>query len=213
MKTWKLIAALLLSTFYLSCSNTKVTSSWKANDYVTKTYHNIMVWGILTEKDGALREKMETHLVNDLAGKGYHAISSLNVFGSRAYNKLSEKEIVEQFKNSGVDAVMTIVLLNKAKEEVYVPPGIVNNPMAFDQVDKYYSNVYEKVFAPGYYLATTNYFWESKLFEVIKDKLVYSARTKSFDPSSADLLAHENGLTIIKDMTKKKIIMDQVKED
>ncbi len=213
MKTWKLITALLLSTFYLSCSNTKITSSWKAKEHVTEPYHNIMVWGILTEKDSALREKMETHLVNDLVAKGYHAISSLAVFGSRAYTKLSEKGIVEQFKNSGVDAVITIVLLNKAKEDVYVPPSIVNNPMAFDRVDKYYSNVYDKVFAPGYYLSTTNYFWESKLFEVVKDKLVYSAKTKSFDPSSTDLLAHENGLTIIKDMTRKKVILDQVKGD
>lgn len=172
-----------------------------------------MVWGILTEKDSSLREKMETHLVNDLAGKGYHAISSSSVFGSRAYKKLSEKEIVEQFKNSGVDAVITIVLLDKSKEEVYVPPTILNNPSAFDHVDKYYSTVYDKIFSPGYYVSTTNYFWESNLFEVSADKHIYSVRTKSFDPASAGMQAHESGLIIIKDMIKKKVIPDRVKED
>lgn len=213
MKKNKMVILVLSVAFLLSCNSTKIISSWKAENSNTKIYHNIMVWGILTEKDSSLREKMETHLVNDLAGKGYHAISSSSVFGSRAYKKLSEKEIVEQFKNSGVDAVITIVLLDKSKEEVYVPPSIINNPAAFDHVDKYYSTVYDKVFSPGYYVSTTNYFWESNLFEVSADKLVYSVRTKSFDPTSAGMQAHESGLIIIKDMIKKKVILDRVKED
>ena len=213
MKINKILIVIFSGAFLFSCSSTKITSSWKAESTSTKIYHNIMVWGILTEKDSSLREKMETHLVNDLAVKGYHAISSSSVFGSRAYKKLSEKEIVEQFKNSGVDAVITIVLLDKSKEEIYVPPGIINNPAAFDHVDKYYSTVYDKVFSPGYYVTTTNYFWESNLFEVSADKLVYSARTKSFDPSSTEMLGHENGVVILKDMIKKKVILDRVKED
>lgn len=213
MKKNKISILVLSVAFLLSCNSTKIISSWKAENSNTKIYHNIMVWGILTEKDSSLREKMETHLVNDLAGKGYHAISSSTVFGSSAYKKLTEKEIVEQFKNSGVDAVITIVLLDKSKEEVFVAPSIINNPAAFDHVDRYYSATYNKVFSPGYYVTTTNYFWESNLFEVLADKLVYSVRTKSFDPSSTEMQAHENGISILKDMLKKKVILDRVKEE
>ncbi|MBL0183188.1 MAG: hypothetical protein IPP96_13165 [Chitinophagaceae bacterium] len=213
MKTSNLLLIVLAGSLVLSCNSTKITSSWKAGDAVTKTYHNIMVWGILTEKDSILKENMEAHLVNDLVDKGYHAISSVTVFGARSYKKLTEKEIVDQFKNSGVDAVITIALLDKQKEELYVPPGMVNNMNSYDHVDKYYSDIYEKVFTPGYYVSTTNYFWESNLFEVTKDKLVYSARTRSFDPSSSNMLAHENGLLLIKDMVKKKVIIDPVKKD
>lgn len=208
MKYFKLTTVMLVAGLFFSCSNTKLTSSWKASDAVTRPYHNIMVWGILTEKDSALKADMETHLVNDLADRGYHAISSLSVFGTKSYKKLTEKEIVDQFKNSGVDAVITIVLLDKQKEELYVPPSMVNSPANYDHVDKYYSAVYDKVFSPGYYVTTTNYFWESNLFEVNRDKLVYTARTKSFDPASANAQAHENGLILIKDMVKKKIITE-----
>lgn len=205
MKIPKRLSTLILCILVLGCSSTKLTSSWKAKE-AGKMYHNIMVWGILTEKDSALKANMEAHLVNDLAGMGYHAISSLSVFGARSYKKLTEKEVVEQFKNSGVDAVITIVLLDKQKEEMYVPPGVVNNPVWYNQVDKYYSNIYDKIFTPGYYISATSYFWESNLFEVNQDKLVYSARTKSFDPASAGRLAHENGLLLIRDMKKKKLI-------
>jgi hypothetical protein len=213
MKIKKAIIVILASAFFFSCSSTKVSSSWKAENSSTKIYHNILVWGILTEKDSSLREKMETHLVNDLAGKGYHAVSSFSVFGSGNYKKLSEKEIVDRFKNTGVDAVITMALLDRSKEQVYVARGIINDPVVIDQFNKYYSATYDKVFSPGYYVTTTNYFWESNLFEVSADKIVYSVRTRSFAPSSIDMLAHESGVTILKDMIRKKVILDRGKEE
>ncbi len=202
--------AVIMAIVMFSCNSTKITSSGKAASGPTKAYKTILVWGILTEKDSVLRSKMETHLVNDLSGKGYRAFSSMEVYKNRAFKKLSEKEVVDEFKNTGVDAVITIALLNKEKEQVFVPAGIVNNGMELNHMEKYYSSVYDRVFKPGYYVTTTNYFWESNFFDVAADKLVYTARTKSFDPSSAERLAHENGMIIVKDMLKKKIIVDKI---
>ncbi len=204
---------LLFTAVLFSCNTTKVTSSWKAENTVTKKYHNIMIWGILTEKDSPLRQKMELHLVNDLTEKGYHSISSMEVYGTKAFKKLTEKEIVDEFKNSGVDAVITLVLLSKEKEEVYVPPSIINTHESIDRIDKYYSTVYDKIFTPGYYVSTMNYYWESSLFEVAADKLVYTVKTKSFDPANTEILAHENGTVILKDMAKKRLIIDLAKPD
>lgn len=209
MKRIKSSIAIFSALFFISCSGTKLVSSWRAEDAVTKEYHNIMVWGILTEKDSALRREMETHLMNDLISKGYHAISSMEVYGNRAFKKFTEKEIVDEFKNTGVDAVATIVLLSMEKEEIYVPARIVERPAnSYDQFDKYYSSVFDKIYTPGYYTSTTKYFWESNFFEVGADKHIYSVRTRSFDPSSASGQAHENGLKIIEDMQKKKVIVD-----
>jgi len=214
MKLNKLNSALLFTALFFSCNTTKITSSWKADNSVTKTYHNIMVWGILTDKDSTLRKNMENHLVNDLTAKGYHAISAMDVYREKAFKKLTEKEIVDEFKHSGVDAVITLVLLSKEKEAIYYPGSASSNPsLTYDQFDKYYTTVFEKIFTPGYYITTTNYFWESNLFEVSADKLVYSARTKSFDPSNAETLGHENGVMILNDMIRKKVIRNQLKEE
>ncbi len=169
-----------------------------------------MVWGILTEKDSTLRKQIETHLVNDLIENGYHAVSAMEVYRSKAYKKLTKKEIVDEFKETGVDAIITLVLLNRQKEELFVPPAISSNPVAsFDDINKYYSSVFDKIYTPGYYLSSTNYYWESNLFEVKEDKLVYSVQTKSFDPSNTEILAHENGTMIIKDMIRKKVIISK----
>ncbi len=197
----------MLAIALFSCKATKISSSWKADDHQIKPYHNVMVWSILPESDSSLRKQIETHLVNDLVNKGYHAISSLDVYKDKAYEKLSPNDIVSEFKSTGVDAVISIVLLNREKEENYYPGGYFTQPVnTYGNLDKYYSNVYERVLTPGYYVRTTNYYLESNLFEVKADKLVYSVRTKSFDPFTTDMLAHENGNLIVKDMVRKKII-------
>lgn len=207
MTLGKIITAVFLTVALFSCKSTRITAAWKAQDHISKPYHNLMVWAILPETDSMLRRQIETHLVNDLVDKDYHAISSLDVYKEKAYKKFSPQEIVNEFKSTGVDAVLSIVLLNKEQEEKYYPGGYFNQPVNnYGNFDKYYSNVYERVLTPGYYVKTTNYYWESNLFEIPAELLVYSVRTKSFDPYTSDLLAHENGLLIIKDMVKKKII-------
>lgn len=215
MKLSKILAAFIALTAMVSCSSTKITSSTKAENAMTKPYHNVMVWGILPEKDSTIRKQIEIHLVNDLIGKGYHAVSSLQVYESKAYKKFTAKEIVDEFKTTGVDVVITLVLLNKEKEDKYYPAGVFNQAVNNNgNLDKYYSTVYEKVFTPGYYISSTSYFWEANLFEVANDAMIYSVRTKSFDPASTEALAHENGIIIMKDMLKKKVILDKMlKED
>lgn len=169
-----------------------------------------MVWAILPESDSILRTQIETHLVNDLVTKGYHAISSIQVYKEKAYQKLTSEEIVAQYKSTGVDAVITMVLLNREKEEKYYPGGYFTQPANnYGTLDNYYNRVYERVLTPGYYVSTTNYFLQGNLFEVNNGQLVYSVQTKSFDSYTTNLLAHENGLLIIKDMLKKKIIINQ----
>ena len=211
MKIKMIIQAMMASAFLFSCSSTKINSSWKAENAQTKPYHNVMVWGLMTEKDSSLRKQMETHLVNDLVSKGYHAVSSLDVYKAKAYKKLAAIEIVDEFKLTGIDAVITIALLNQEKEEKYYPGGFYNQPAntnLYGSLDKYYSGIYERVYTPGYYITTTTYFWESSFFEVKADKMIYAVRTNSFDPNTTETLAHENGLKIIKDMVKKKVILD-----
>ncbi len=214
MKWCNIIVASLVPVFCISCSTTKISSSWKSADAVTKPYHNVMVWGILPEKDSIVRKQMEGHLLSDLVSKGYHAVSSLEVYKSKAYQKLTAQEIIDEFKFTSVDAIITIVLLKKEKEEKYYPSGVFDQPLnTSGNLDKYYNTTFERIFTPGYYLTTTNYFWEVNLFEVKEDRLTYSVRTNSFDPESTEKLAHENGVKIMKDMLKNKIILDRMPVD
>ncbi len=203
--TWIAFALLLIAT---GCSTSKITTSWRAADAVPQKYNKIMVLGLIRETDRVLQENMENHMVGDLLALGYTAVSSLKEYGPKAFDKLDEAAAISKLKNSGIDAVITIVLLDKQKESRYVPGNVYYSPYSYygNRFWGYRSTLYQRIYEPGYYVTDTKYFWESNLYEMGNQKLVYSVQTESFDPSSSESLAHEYGQLIVKDLVKQNVL-------
>jgi hypothetical protein len=205
---WVSLAVLLLLT---ACSSSsKITSSWKAPDATSKKYNKILVLALIRENDRTIQENMEKHFVGDLHDLGYNAISSLQEYGPKAFDKMEENEALEKLKNTGVDAVITIVLLDKKKERKYVPGSMMYSPYGFyyGRFWGYRGTLYNRIYQPGYYVSDTRYFWESNLYEMPGQNLVYSAQTQSFDPANSESMGHQYGQMIVKDMAKKKILVN-----
>jgi hypothetical protein len=202
---------LVMLMLAVACSSSKLTTSWKADNLVTKKYNKILVLGLINEPDRTLREKMEEHLLGELKALGYNTICSCDEFNPKTFEDMTEKQALDKLANSGVDAVLSIVLLDKEKERYYVPGRIRYSPFTIyrDHFWRYYRTIYERVYTPGYYVENTKYFWESNFYEIESKNLIYSAQSQSFDPVSAQSLAHEYGKIIIKDMVTKNILKQQ----
>ena len=71
--------------------------------------------------------------------------------------------------------------------------------------------MYDRIYENGYYDVSTKYFWESNFYDLETKQLVYSAQTESFDPGSAESLAHEYGKLILSNMVKNQVLGDQTK--
>lgn len=208
MKTIKWTALFLLLAA-AGCTTSRMTTSWKASDVATREYKKILVVGLIRESDRTIQENMENHFVGDLKDLGYNAISSLKEYGPKAFDKMDEATTLEQLKNSGVDAVLTIVLLDKEKEKQYVPGRITYSPYGYyyNRFWGYRSTLYRRIYEPGYYVTDTRYFWESNFYDMTNgQKLVYSAQTQSFDPITSESMGHEYGKMIVQDMVKKDIL-------
>jgi hypothetical protein len=166
------------------------------------------VLGLIRESDRSIREKMEQHLLGDLKERGYNAICACEEFGPKAFENMTEKEAISKLANSGIDAVLTIVLLDKTKEKYYVPGRVSYSPYYnyHNRFWGYYTTMYDRIYSPGYYEVSTKYFWESNLYDMDSKQLVYSVQTQSFDPSSSEILAHEYGKLIVSNMVKNKVL-------
>lgn len=209
MKTILRISMCLLAwLFVTACSSTKITSSWKASNLQPKQYNKILVLGLIKDSDRSLQEKMEAHLVDDLKSKGYNAVSSLQEFGPKAFSNLTEAEAIGTLKQSNIDAVVTIVLLDKQKERNYVPGRMYYSPyvMYYNRFWPYYGTLNYRIYEPGYYVTDTKYFWESNVYEVSTQSLLYSVQTKSFDPANSESLGHAYGKLIIKAITDNAVL-------
>jgi hypothetical protein len=204
---------LLLSTFLLSllatgCSSSQITHSWKATTGVTTNFKKILVVGINGPTETGTRDRMEQHLVGDLRNLGYSAVASLEEYGPKAFRNMDEEQVLDKVQKSGFDAVITIVLLDKAKERHYVPGRIYFSPyiVYHRRFWGYYATMHERIYTPGYYSVNTKYFWESNLYDLSSKELLYSVQTESFDPGNADNLAHEYGKLIVWDMVRKEVL-------
>ena len=204
--------ALLLAFLVPACGPTSsLTHTWKAQNITPKNYNKIVVLALM--RDLGFKEQMEQHIVGDLTSMGYTAVCSCNEYDPKAFQGMTESEAIAKLKNGGVDAVLTIVMLDKQKERYYVPSHVYYTPyyVSHNRFWLYYHNMYDRVSTQGYFVTNTKYFWESNLYDLDADKLIYSAQSTSFDPSSAAGLGHEYGQMIVKNMVKNNVIGEQKK--
>lgn len=193
-----------------SCRSTRITSSWHAADMHPAPYKKILVLA-LSEPDNDLKEKMEQHLVDDLKSHEIDAVSGYDTYGPKEFEGMDEKTAITKIQNTGVDAIITIVLLDKSKERDYVSGHVIYTPYVvyYNRFWNYYNTIYGRIYTPGYYVTNTEYFWESNLYDVASKQLIYSVQTKSFNPDNSESLAHQYGQLIINNMIKEKVIGQQ----
>lgn len=207
MKTIKIIALILLVVL-MGCSSSKITSSWTANNTVAKKFNKIMVVALIKESDRTIREKMEQHMIGDLKELGYNAVSAYEEYGPKAFTDMAENAALDKLKNSNVDAVITIVLLDKEKERQYIPGRMIYTPYAsrYNRFWGYYTTISDRIYSPGYYQTNTKYFWETNFYDMNTKELLYSSQTQSFDPASSETLGHEYGKMIVANMVKNNVL-------
>jgi hypothetical protein len=194
---------------FVSCQPSKITQTWTAKEAIPKKYQQILVLGVLADNDNELQVKMEDHLAGDLKELGYTAIAANKIFPAGTFVKGDTARGVAAINDKGFDAILTIVLLDKTKEKVFVPGSntYYKNQEQFNHFDRYYNTVYERIYTPGYYQDETKYFWENNFYDLYKKQLIYSARSRSFDISSKSKLAHSYGLLMAQSLVEKNILL------
>lgn len=209
MKNIKWFVGALAIFTIISCNGTQVISSYKNEKVAAKDYKKILVLGIFQQKERALRQEAEMQLVNRLIEQGYNASSAMKDFGPKAFEKVTEDQLAANLKTSGYDAVITTALLDKKDERNYQQGTSRIQPVGvfYNRFGRYYSTVYDRVYQPGYYTKSTDYFLESNLYDIVSGDLLYSVQTKSYDPSSATSLAIDNSKKVVKDLKDKGVLV------
>ncbi|MEO6818100.1 MAG: hypothetical protein ABI266_07165 [Ginsengibacter sp.] len=212
MKTFKYILLFSLIALFTSCGpSTKTTSSWKAPEVANNFLNgkNIMVVALLPDKDRELQKQMEEKIVSGLIGKGLSAESGFATFGPK-YLPQSEKKALQTLSESGADAVLTVVLLDKNKQKNYTPGNVSVRPIGYYRNwYGYYRTVYTRVYRPGYYTTSTTLIWESNLYDLGRNQLLYSTQSETFDPSSISKIAMDYSKTLVDDMARQGLVISK----
>lgn len=193
-------------------SSTQLTNSWASqesgnNSTAPAPVKKVMVLAMFNNASNmALRSNLEKELVRDLKAYNVDAVGALQTYGPKAFQGLTENQALSKLQADGVEAVLTVRLLDKNKERSYVPGRMGYAPYPYGGWWGYYSYYSPMMYQPGYYATSTSYSFESNLYNVNNGQLLYSAQSQAFDPSSAKNLADDYARMIVKDLRKKRAI-------
>jgi hypothetical protein len=89
-------------------------------------YKKVLVIGLMGEKDVELRQDMEIDMTNALRNQGVMAYSAYATYGPMAFKEKDPRSALHDVNDHSFDAILCMVLIDKDKEQYYVP-GTTNN--------------------------------------------------------------------------------------
>ncbi len=108
----KILSLLFMPVLFFACQSSRVITVLKTDQPLKKPYAKLVVFAI-TEND-SMRASLENAIVSTFESGGYTCISSLRMFGSKGFANLDMEGTYLKFCDEGVDAVLTIVAIDKA---------------------------------------------------------------------------------------------------
>jgi hypothetical protein len=213
LKTLRITAAFFAVFLLLSCRSSYLAQWWKAPNTIPRTYSKIMVVGVVKTSDTALRRKMEIHLVTQLNELGYNAVAALDEYGPKGLSNLAQEDTYLKLCERGIDAVMTVALLDNSKGRHDTHSG-----KKYLSDGYYYNHIWNYRNLQGDLTDTSKnaqtakpFFLESILFDLQALQPLYVVETKPFNATTFYAMEQEYGKMVVKNMLRHKIIRRQPK--
>lgn len=164
--------------FFLSCASSRITSSWKDENYSGGPIDRVLVMGISDETHN--RRIFEDVFVKEFNAAGVEALASYSIFpGGR---EIEAAEIKAAARERNIDKVLMTHLVGVEKKEVYHPP--VSTPAYAYTYGNYYHRIYHYTHQPGYTTQHEYVKLETGLYDADTEKLIWSAATETLDPEN-----------------------------
>jgi len=190
-----------------SCSNTRIISSWSISNPPSDAMRKVLVIGVMSDREA--RDQIEQAMVTTLNRDGIAASTAVSIFGPRRFDSMQESDIINKLRGSEYTSVMIVSLVNKERDIRYVPGTFYVFPsshMGFSRFYRRYWFVHDQMYVPGRFETTTNWVLEADIFTINDDQLIYSAQTRSYDPSSARSMAEGFARAIVAELRTKGMI-------
>ena len=207
------IASLLCAMVLMSCgTNTQILGAWTSDDIPTdKSYEKIFIAAITPNTN--VQNAVENNLASAARERGVEATTSAQTF-SKTFtkdNQPSKNEILDKVRGENADAIFTVTLLDQESETRYVPGSTTYySPMTYGgyygNFYSYYNTMYPMTYDPGYYKTDKVYYLESNLYDADTEELLWSAQSKTVNPSNIDAFARDYTQAMIDELIKDGVI-------
>jgi hypothetical protein len=179
-----------------ACSSTKLISVYADQSFAGPPFDKLLVVGLGASEGG--RAAFENAVADKLAAQGVLGVASGNLIV--AMQDLTRESLKRWVAKDGYDAVLVARLADVKKQTTYQPP-------TYGDFYGYWGAYGGYISSPGYVLETTTLFVETTLFDASTGKVVYSAQSKTFDPSSRDAMIGDLVPLLVDDLTTRGMLV------
>ncbi len=180
-----------------SCANTKVVEHWADPDFDAKL-KNLMVLS-LNPSDKS-RRLFEDRFLQAMKQRSIESSASYNLLSS--YEDLDKEKVKAAIAGSDFDGVLVLRAVKITMEERYVPAQASGT-----RYNSFYSYVGE--YRPTYSAYTTDdtlVHMETNLYAVDGEKLIWTGKTESFNPSDVNAYLVDLTKTVLDKIDKTGFI-------
>ena len=190
---------------------TQITGSWKNPNQKGKRFNTIMVTAL--SQDLGARQTVENNLADALSLHGVKTLKGIESIPPEFTDDKNpdKEELLKRIRKTGADGILTVTLLNKETENRYVPGTYGYAPVTrfryYGRFSGYYTNWYPTVISPDYYEETEIYFIETNLYDAKTEDLIWSAQSKTYNPSSLAAFSKEFADIVVNKMKKDGVFL------
>jgi len=177
------------------CSTTKLSSVWADPNYTGGAFHKLMIIGLGASEGG--RAAFENSLADAFGKQGVIGVSSTGYFASA--QEMTREKVRSWVDRDGYQGVLVSRLVDVDRQQYAVPP-------TYTDLWGYWGYYGTVMTSPGYVSQQTTLRITTDLFDASTGKVVYTAESKAFDPTSREQLIRELTTQICEDLTKRGLL-------
>jgi hypothetical protein len=193
--------AMALAILLGACSstNTEVVNSWKDPTVPVRQYQKVLA--VFISNDATTRRSAE----DEMARRIPRAVASYTVLPeSELKDAARAKAWVQQ---NGFDGAVLMRPVAVDKETHYVPgTSAYAVPVGYRSAWGYWGTGWGAAYDPGHYTQDKVLYVETNVYSLSDDRLVWSSRTKSYNPESVPKLIDEIVSQSVAEMKKQNVI-------
>jgi hypothetical protein len=180
------VAVLLATAAQMGCASTKLVDVWQDDSYTGSPLAKVLVVAI--SKDERNRRIFEDSFAKEFRAQGVEAVPGYTLLAGGA--ALEQGAISQAIEGKGFDGVVISHHAGTDEETVYYPGTTRTEAWGTGGYrgrggyDGYYRRSWETVSDPGYTAKYTTLFIETNIYETADEKLIWSARSETYDPES-----------------------------
>lgn len=192
------LALLIALSIALSsgCSTTRLTTVWKSPDAPAPLQFKKIVVACMTSNE-VTRRAVEDQLVGRigpaLAAPSYQALKEDDL--------LDKARAKETLRSQGFDGAIIMRLVDVSQQQSWVPSSAT-----YDSFSGYWGNGWSGAYSSGYMVTDTIVQVETVIYSIADDKMLWAARSESYNPYSAMTVVDEIADAAAKRLKKDGLI-------